>query len=403
MKVLHTSDWHLGQRLRDVTRDEEQVLALQWLIDTLNTQAIDVLVVSGDIFDTPTPSNATREYYYKFLAQVLRTPCQHVVIVAGNHDSASLLQAPKSLLHALNIHIIAAPADAAQDDILELDLTSGERLIVAAVPFLRDRDIMRSVSLESEMTRIQRIQQGIALHYQRLAEALPAAAQHHPVLATGHLYAATARTSNDKKDNIYLGNLENIRADQFPSAFDYIALGHIHKAQPIHSRHIRYSGSLIPLSFKEAIETKSATLLSFEGKTLTDIELLPLPTYRLLRLLSGTADEIQQQMADLPPAQHFPTLITIELQAPAYSPTLEQELRDAAEAHQLVVVHIRTITPEATQTPFAATDNRDLADLTIQEVFAARCAASHLDEASTQAMQAAFDQLLAEYEAPKNA
>lgn len=403
MKVLHTSDWHLGQRLKELTREEEQQLALDWLVDTIDTESVDVLVVSGDIFDTPTPSNAVREQYYAFLARLLRTSCQHVVLIAGNHDSASLLQAPQSLLRPLNIHIVATPHEDPTHDILRLTLRNGETLLVAAVPFLRDRDILRSVALESELTRVQRIQQGIIEHYCRLADALPEEAASWPVLATGHLYAAGAATSNDNKDNIYLGNLENIRADQFPTAFDYVALGHIHRAQPVQQRHIRYSGSLIPLSFKEAQEPKSVTLLTFDGKTLSTIDHLPVPTYRALVQLVGSLDEIKTALKALPAPHSFPTLVAIDLHAPAYSPGLERDLRDLAAQHDLLVTHIRTITPDTDRAHWTQDDTRDLADLTVQEVFAARCQASQLDEATTQSMTKAFNTLLAEYESQKNA
>lgn len=403
MKILHTSDWHLGQRLKDVQRDDEQQLALDWLIDTLDTHQIDILVVAGDIFDTPTPSNTSRNLYFNFLSRVVTTSCQHVVIVAGNHDSASQLQASKELLQHLNIHVKAVASPTPHQDILSLSLRSGEQLIVAAVPFLRDRDIIRSVALEAEQTRVERIQQGIIQHYQQLADALPPAAQHHPVLATGHLYAAGASTNNDKKDNIYLGNLENIRADQFPAAFDYIALGHIHKSQPIQERHIRYSGSLIPLSFKEAQEQKSATLLTFEGKTLGTIQAIKVPPFRSLVQISGDYRTVRERITQLDNAMDFPTMVAIELQVEAYNPTKEQEIRTWAEEHQLVVAHIRSITPQSEQQAWTQEDTRDLADLTVHEVFAAKCADSQLDEATTAQMTQAFNQLLTDLEAQQNA
>ena len=101
MKILHTSDWHLGRSLYDKKRYEEFYGFLEWLIEFIREEKIDALLVAGDVFDTTTPNNQVQEMYYRFLSEVSRTGCRHVVIIGGNHDSPSFLNAPRQVLKAL--------------------------------------------------------------------------------------------------------------------------------------------------------------------------------------------------------------------------------------------------------------------------------------------------------------
>ncbi len=265
MRVLHTSDWHLGQRLHTEDRLGEQALALNWLLQTIEQEAVELLLVAGDIFDVSNPSNPARELYYRFLTKLQKTNCRHVVIVGGNHDSPSMLDAPASLLKQMNIHVIgAAPADKTQQ-IVVLENEKGQpEAIVVAVPFLRDRDLNYTQISESLEERERRLQTAIRQHYLDLAELLaPYLSSSIPILTTGHLYAHGA-TAEEKRSNIYIGSRSNIAAQQFPDCFDYVALGHIHRPQAVGNiPHIRYSGSLIPLDFSEYEDKKVVYLLDF--------------------------------------------------------------------------------------------------------------------------------------------
>src|ERR1017187_6057793 len=104
IKVLHTADWHLGKRFEQIERTEEHQFFLDWLIDKLTDEHIDVLIVAGDIFDTGTPSNTAFKQYYSFLWKVKSTCCREVIIIGGNHDSVTTLNAPKDLLKVFNVH-----------------------------------------------------------------------------------------------------------------------------------------------------------------------------------------------------------------------------------------------------------------------------------------------------------
>lgn len=301
MKLLHTADWHLGQKFIYRERIEEHQAFLHWLLQVIQTQQIDILIVAGDIFDISSPPHYARTMYYRFLSGLLKTNCRHIVITGGNHDSPSMLNAPKELLSALNITVVGAVSDNPEDDILELKKPSGEvEGVIAAIPFLRDRDINFISAFESGEARLDQIKKGIIAHFEKMA-ALVAKyeSQDIPVITTGHLYAKGGKAS-DNQNNIYLGNMDNIDPALIPDIFDYVALGHLHKAQPMGKlRHIRYSGSPIPLSFPESKDKKTVTVVDFKGKKPTEIKLLEIPLWRHLSIIEGDLVSVQEQIGQL--------------------------------------------------------------------------------------------------------
>ncbi|WP_199508755.1 MULTISPECIES: exonuclease SbcCD subunit D C-terminal domain-containing protein [unclassified Psychrobacter] len=274
LTVLHTSDWHLGRRLYGQMRYEEFAAFLAWLQDTMHAQQVDILIVAGDVFDTMTPSNRAQALYYEFLAAVAKSTCQHIVIVAGNHDSPSFLDAPSQFLRALNVHVIGTACDDASDEVLVLDNANGQpTAIVAAVPYLRDRDVRGSSAGESMDTKDANVVKGIQTHYDRVAAIakdkqaalLASNLNYVPIIATGHLFAAGGKTTEDDGvRELYVGNLGKVTADTFDDSFDYVALGHLHVPQRVGGcEHIRYSGSPIAMGFGEARQQKQVLLVQF--------------------------------------------------------------------------------------------------------------------------------------------
>jgi len=301
MKILHTSDWHLGQKFISRDREEEHRLALNWLAQTIEQEGVELLLVAGDVFDIGNPPNYARALYYGFLKKIIRTKCRHVVITGGNHDSPQMLDAPRELLQILDVHVVGAATEPSADEINILKNENGEpEAIVAAVPFLRDQDLRRTASGEGAQERIERIKEGILAHYDAIGLAAePFAKLNIPKIVMGHL-CVTGAESSEKQDNIYLGNVENIRADQFPSQFGYVALGHIHRPQAIGGmKQVRYCGSLLPLSFSETKDEKSVTLLEFDGQKLERISLLTVPIGRRLKSIEGSLEEVQERLLTL--------------------------------------------------------------------------------------------------------
>ena len=288
LTILHTSDWHLGRRLYGHQRYEEFESFLAWLLDTIATERVDVLIVAGDIFDTMTPSNKAQALYYEFLGTVSTTCCQHVVIVAGNHDSPTFLDAPSQILKFLNVHVIGTACEDLGDEVLILDNSEGiPYCIIAAVPYLRDRDVRSSAAGESMDRKDANVISGICAHYDTVAavakdlqhQVTKTHARHIPIIATGHLFAAGgSTTTDDGVRDLYVGNLGKISADMFSSHFDYVALGHLHVPQRVGGReHIRYSGSPIAMGFGEARQQKQVLLVQFDASTV-DIAALSNPS-----------------------------------------------------------------------------------------------------------------------------
>ncbi|MES1964688.1 exonuclease SbcCD subunit D C-terminal domain-containing protein [Psychrobacter sp. AH5] len=274
LTVLHTSDWHLGRRLYGRMRYAEFEAFLVWLKKTISAQQVDVLIVAGDIFDTMTPSNRAQALYYEFLGNVSSLCCQHIVIVAGNHDSPTFLDAPSQVLKFLNVHVIGTACEDLSDEVLVLGDSDGDpHCIVAAVPYLRDRDVRSSSAGESADNKDANVVKGIQSHYDRVAslakqQQTSLSKQHQryiPIIATGHLFAAGSKTTDDDGvRDLYVGNLGKISADMFDNCFDYVALGHLHVPQRVGGReHIRYSGSPMPMGFGEAKQQKQVLLVQF--------------------------------------------------------------------------------------------------------------------------------------------
>lgn len=274
LTILHTSDWHLGRRLYGRMRYEEFEAFLSWLQETISAQKVDVLIVAGDIFDTMTPSNRAQALYYEFLGKVSKLCCEHIVIVAGNHDSPTFLDAPSKVLKFLNVHVIGTACDDLNDEVLVLDAIDGTpHCIIAAVPYLRDRDVRGSHAGESADSKDANVIKGIRAHYDEVAsiakarqEHLSDAHQRHiPIIATGHLFAAGSKTTEDDGvRDLYVGSLGQISADMFDECFDYVALGHLHVPQRVGGcEHIRYSGSPIAMGFGEAKQQKQVLLVEF--------------------------------------------------------------------------------------------------------------------------------------------
>ena len=274
LTILHTSDWHLGRRLYGRMRYDEFEAFLSWLQDTISAQKVDVLIVAGDIFDTMTPSNRAQALYYEFLGKVSKSCCQHIVIVAGNHDSPTFLDAPSNVLKFLNVHVIGTACEDLNDEVLVLDDTDGTpHCIIAAVPYLRDRDVRSSAAGESADSKDANVIKGIRAHYDEVASIAKAKQaklvevhqRHIPIIATGHLFAAGGTTTEDDGvRELYVGSLGKISADMFDESFDYVALGHLHVPQRVGGREsIRYSGSPIAMGFGEAKQQKQVLLVQF--------------------------------------------------------------------------------------------------------------------------------------------
>ncbi len=305
MKVLHTSDWHIGRTLYGRKRYEEFGAFLTWLAETIQQSEIDALLVAGDIFDTSAPSNRAQELYYRFLCRVAASSCRHVVVVAGNHDSPSFLNAPKELLKALDVHVGGNSTASPEDDVLVLcNEQDAPELIVCAVPYLRDRDIRMAEAGESVEDKERKLIDGIRTHYATVAalaeqkrEELGA---NIPIVGTGHLFTAGGQTvDGDGVRELYVGSLAHVTAGIFPACFNYLALGHLHIPQEVNgSETIRYSGSPLPMGFGEAKQQKSVCQVEFHS-TAASVQLIDVPIFQKLERVKGDWEGISNRIIEL--------------------------------------------------------------------------------------------------------
>lgn len=396
MKILHTSDWHLGQKLAGRDRDEEHRRVLDWLAAFIEQNRVDVLIVAGDVFDIHNPPNSARELYFRFLNKLVQSKVRHVVIIGGNHDSPYMLEAPKDLLQLLGIRVIGAVGSSVDDEIIELKDPQGRlELVVAAVPFLRDQDLRQAFEGETIAERYQRVRQAIVEHYHKVAQRIEERLMGDvPVVATGHLYA-TGATSSARQDNIYLGNLENINAADFPDIFDYVALGHIHRAQTVGGhQHIRYSGSLIPLSFSETKDDKLVLLIEMENGALKAVSEVQLPVFRRLKTIEGDLRYIKERLQQLH-EQHreeLPPWVELLLETAHPDPGIADELRQFADGLQPEILAIKLKHHQ-----FMSLDEMvgvELDALSAEEVFLRRCEAMGISGEKKESLLATYRELL---------
>jgi DNA repair protein SbcD/Mre11 len=398
MKILHTADWHLGQKFIHFDREQEHTFALDWLIEVIKKEEIELLIVAGDIFDIGNPPNYAQKLYYRFFKSLYATNCEHCVVIGGNHDSPSMLSAPKELLDLFNISVISAATDDLQDEIIEIKNKNGDlKMVVAAVPFLRDRDLKAASMQETAFEKAEQIKLGIYKHYQNVAELCE---KYHniPVVATGHLFAKGAQAS-DKQDNIYVGNLENISAEQFPNTFDYVALGHIHRAQKVGGRdNVRYSGSLIPLSFSEVQDQKSVTIVDFEGKKIKNIEVIDVPIFRKLKLFRGNLEDVKEKIS-----KHNARLLLhenenklrtwaeIQIESDTILPNLDQQMTDFVKDMYIDILKLRIVRSQQNQSQ-PVFIHQNLKDMTEMDVFQKRL--ESVEESEREGLLETFKELL---------
>src|SRR5581483_8351744 len=235
MRLVHTSDWHLGHTLRgEVTREYEHAAFLSWLVDTCVREAADALVITGDVFDTATPPASAERMWFEFLTAVRRArPALDVIAIAGNHDSPARLGAASSVLRELGVHVIGSlprKGDGTLDADRLLIPIAGGRGLVAAVPFLRPIDL----PVEGDALS--------AVYGEVMAAARARRQPEQALIVTGHLYVAGADAAYLSERRVSIGGQESAPLRLFPDDIDYVALGHIHRAQRVGRDTIRYAG-----------------------------------------------------------------------------------------------------------------------------------------------------------------
>jgi len=395
MRILHTADWHLGARLVERERLPEHAVFLDWLIETLRSEKIDALLLSGDVFDAANPPQEAVALYFDFLKRLADLKTVKAVITGGNHDSASHLNAPRELLRRFEVHVFGH----AGENIVDLG-----GAVIAAVPFLRERDLREAAAGETMATVHEQVRTAIRAHYAAQLAACRDIAQGRSVIAMGHLTVLGTITSDSERD-IHIGNLGSVGADIF-TGFDYTALGHLHRPQSVGGQEtVRYSGSPIPLSFSEATDAKSVVIIDTQNyspapillsKTEPDrqkngdrrisVEIIPIPITRALVRVKAKRATLATDLANVPAGAWAE--VTLKLDAP--EPDLDRQVREAA-AGRFETLKVLADLPTTALTPWQPT-GPTLSELQPREVFRELLKERQIEG---EELTAVFDELLA--------
>lgn len=405
LRLIHTADWHLGHCLHGVSRQLEHQQFLDWLLEELQNRQADVLIVAGDIFDSANPSASAQAQLYEFLVKArTRQPALNIVLIGGNHDSASRLDAPSPILNALGVTVVGGLA---RDDhhinwdrlIVPLFNAKGEiKAWCGAMPFLRNADLPSGEQEEEPLIA------GVKMLYAQLVSELQSkATQGEPLILTGHCYMVNGSVSELSERKILGGNQHALPVELFPEDIAYVALGHLHLAQQVGEKdHIRYSGSPIPLSFDEShyphqvvqVDIKTGQPVEAVAiKIPRSVELLRIPNSKDFAGLSAVLEQLQQMDFDgsLPVERRPFVELRVKLDKP--EPGLRQQVEEVISKLPVRLLKISTA--------YGGSD-KSLADVKIEErleelqpldVFQ-RCYQNKFDQEIPENMNALFNELL---------
>ena len=281
IKIIATSDWHLGNLFHGNDRLPEHKHFLNWLLEQVKTHEPDALLVAGDVFDNGNPSAASQSAYYEFLADATQAcPQMQVIITAGNHDSASRLEAPRPMLTRHKVEIRGTVHrewkqatenengywQVHYDDILiPVSNSQGEQVVVLAVPYLR-----------SDMVQNTNYSQGVNNFLRDLTQRASELYPGQTLVMMAHMYAKGADIAkSDYSEKIVIGGQEEVNMEGWTDHPDYMTCGHIHKRQHIwNTDWARYTGSVLPMSFAEKDYTHGVDLVTFEADRHPKVEQL---------------------------------------------------------------------------------------------------------------------------------
>ena len=401
MRLLHTSDWHLGQHFFGKHRQHEHAAFLDWLLQQVAQQQVDAVLVAGDVFDSASPPSHAREAYHQFVVDMHDAGVQ-LVVLGGNHDSPAVLGESRQLLERLHTHVVPSLDRAAAGHVLELRQRDGHiGALLCAVPFIRAREVRQSLPGQDAEASRQDLIAGIAAHYNAIHQAALARRQELgrplPIVATGHLTCVGASRSESVRE-IYVGSLSAFPADAFPPA-DYIALGHIHRPQQVSaSGHIRYSGSPIALGFDELGTTKQVLLVDLDEGGLRAVTALPVPVFQPMARLSGSLKQLPSRLDEVAAAltEGQVAWLEVEVVGDDILPDLPARVAALVEGRPLDVLRLRR---RLASQPTLAPMLQSLDELGPAEVFERRLAlAPALEEKQRQVLRTCFARILAQVE-----
>lgn len=396
MKILHTADWHIGKKLYKYDLYADFELFTDWLVALIQQENIEVLLVSGDVFDLANPSNEARKQFYASLIKIQKLGCK-IILTAGNHDSPAVLNTSKIVLEELQINVVPALPENISELIFPLQQGKKVQAVVAAIPFLRDAELRKASDGISYQERIEAIQQGIKNVYFQVKTYCQTHFPDVPIIAMGHLFATGEIAASDSEREIQLGNAARFDMNEIGADFQYIALGHIHKPQRLKtSVPAFYSGSPIALSFSERKDQKRVLLIDTEkGFEPQSIEV---PMFRRLIRLRGNLQQLSEKLRNLPKNDTpLDALLEIQWVEPVYSAQAEDQFNEMIQHFSLPNYQIAKVKMEFQDRVQGLSqllqEHQDLSQISPFQVFKELLLSQPLEEQTHSELLAAFSEL----------
>lgn len=383
MRIVHTSDWHAGRIWRRIDRLPELADVLEHLGDFLTSQRIDLLLMSGDVFDSGAPNPAAERLVFGFFKRIGRAGIKSVVI-AGNHDSPARLQAWGTLAELVDVQAVAFPRRLEDGGLIEVASRSGERARVAAIPFASPRRLISALDLSAEEGRAkQKYDHGMRAIIAHLVSGFEAETV-NLVMAHTHLLGAIISGSERQ---VHLGEEWATTPDALPSTAHYIALGHIHRPQEVETAPAptHYAGSPLQLDFGEAGEAKGFLVIDARPGQPAHVERVPYQGGRALRTIRKSMGELEREAPTLSTQGWL--RVTVPLQIA--DPDVNRKVRGLIPNVVAVEVELPEKMEEASPRPPSGSPPREL--------YEAYCR-QRRGSATERELLATFDKLLGEAE-----
>ncbi|MDO4344336.1 MAG: exonuclease SbcCD subunit D [Eubacteriales bacterium] len=295
MKFFHLSDLHIGLKLMNRDLGEDQEYILKQIVGAAKEELPDAVVIAGDIYDKAVPPAEAVELFDSFIAELTEAlPDTVIMIISGNHDSASRVNCFRSVLAKQNVYMVGLPPRTSQEFIEKVTLKDEYgKVNFYLLPFVKP-SMVRRVVLEDE--------RGNSLSYNetvhRLIEREKIAGEERNVLVSHQFYLPVGKSPEDVErmdsEICTVGNIDEVKADIL-EPFDYAALGHIHKPMKVGDERFRYCGTPLACSVSEAGQEKGILMVDMREKGDCEIKVLPLKPLRRIRVVKGTLKEVLKQ------------------------------------------------------------------------------------------------------------
>lgn len=375
LRIFHSADWHIGKGLGNIDRTDDFRVFFRDLLAMIAERQPDVLLISGDVFDTSMPANSAQRLYYDFMRSLEGTSVRATIVTAGNHDSQRFLEAPRALLETLRCYVAGDTVE--RQTFVLRDDDGAPYLAVAAVPYLREGDVRRGTMDDTDTDRAQRFEAGVRAHYDAVHSLLmdELKGARVPLVAMGHLFVTGSKMKPnsdpvESDGSVYVGTLRNVTADAFGDTWDYVALGHIHHGQEVKAKvPMRYSGSPVALSYSHMTYHHHIVEVAFDETGAMSVEELPVKQPRHFVQVKGTLDELKAGI-DQAGTTYVMPFVEATLTSDECLPDLSNELTTYGETHGVIVTAVRN---EALAARYAQINEEapDLSDLTPDAVFKA--------------------------------